>query len=160
MNSAIVAAALKAGIVTQQQLAELKRFRVPGIPADAETELPKTLDEAAAIIFNVLQSEGFVMVRETDLSVVHNFLKDVHTGQLHIESSDVAFPVQYSLTSLGEYVIPWRGEGIAELMITGETFLLLENDVSCVSFSAVRELFFGEQKAFMVCSVRQTWIKS
>jgi hypothetical protein len=152
---------LKAGLITQQQLEELKAFRVPSIPPDAEVAPPVSLQEAAQAIEQVLQSEGMVLVRETDLESVQQYIQHAEHGILHIDATDVKDPVgtlnetdiqiMYSLTTLKEYLIPWRSESLADLLINGASYLINAQGQQ-VHFRQVRELFFGEQKAFMVCT--------
>ena len=61
----MIEAVLKAGLLTPQALAEMKKFSSV-IDVEAQTEEPKDLDTAATIIANALTAEGYVMVRETD----------------------------------------------------------------------------------------------
>jgi hypothetical protein len=156
---------LKSGLITQQQLDELKAFRVPSIPPEAEVQPPVSLQEAAQAIEQVLQSEGMVLVRETDLESVQQYIQHAEHGILHIDATDPKDPVDvtnetdiqimYSRTVLKEYMIPWRSEGIADLLTNGASYLINAQGEQ-VHFRQVRELFFGDQKSFMVCSPRDT----
>ena len=143
-------AVLAAGLVNQSQLEEMKRWS-PTLSPDAEASEPKTLEEAASMVARVLQSEGYVLMRETDLEVMNQFTATMTRGMLHIELGDeqAEFEVTYGRTPLGEIIISWRTESIKDAMVNGQTYLI--DGASRVFFKDVRELFFGEHKAFMVC---------
>lgn len=144
-------AVLDAGLVNKAQLDEMKRWS-PVIEADAEAVPPKTLEEAAALVSEALQSEGYVLLRETDLEIVRYYVATTTAGKLHIElesgeCTDV--DVTYGKTRLGEIIIAWRSESIKDALVNGATYLV-EGDTH-IFFRDVREVFFGGQKAFMVC---------
>jgi hypothetical protein len=149
----LLEAVLRAGIISPAMLRELRRFN-PGLAPGLEaTEEPLELEHAARLVSDALQTEQFVLVRETDLSVVKQYVSSPQTGLLRVELDDgtsTEFAVTYAKTALGEYVFAWRGENLREAMTNGLTHLMsVETDVY---FKDVRELFFGEQKAFMVCT--------
>lgn len=151
-SSAMTEAVLRSGMVSSNQLAELKRWAPPNISPDAEAEEPKPLDEAAALVADALQSEGYVLMRETDLEVVRQYVDTAQRASLHLELEDGSYTdvdVTFGFTPIGEYIIAWRSESIKDAMTNGRTYLL-EHGVR-VFFKDVRELFFGDQKAFMVC---------
>jgi hypothetical protein len=144
-------AVLKAGLVSPSMLREMKRIS-PVIDPEAEAEEPKSLEEAVKLIDDALQSEQYVLVRETDLEVVRQYADTVRTTVLHVEVEDGTesdMDVTYGKTPLGEFIIAWKSESIRDMMTNGLTYLV-ENGTH-VFFKDVRELFFGEQKAFMVC---------
>ncbi len=154
----MISAVLKAGLINEKQLAEFKRFGSPCLDSDAKAETPDSPEEVVNLISSALQSEGFVLVRETDLEVVHNYLNKSEEGVLHLESLEGAkddVSVRYCKTPLGEYVIPWNGDGISDLLINGQTYLIESNGFKGVTFDSTRELFFGQQKAFVVCRPRE-----
>lgn len=147
----MIEAVLKAGLVSEEALEEMKRFSTV-IPKDAITEDPKDLSETARIIATALESEGYVMVRETDLEVLQQYMETSRAGLLHVETEDGAyseFGITFGRTRLGECIIAWRSESIEELLTNGLSYLEFEGVRTF--FSDVRELFFGETKAFMVC---------
>jgi hypothetical protein len=148
----LTTAVLKTGLITPEMLREIKRFS-PVIDPEAETEEPKDLAEVVALIDTALQSEQYVLVRETDLEVVRQYAETVvRQARLHIEheeeKSDVE--VSYGKTALGEFIIAWKSESIRDMLTNGRTYLVVDD--THVFFKDVRELFFGEQKAFMVCT--------
>lgn len=146
-------AVISAGLVNKGQLDEMKRWS-PAIDAEAEAEPPMPLEQAAEIINEAIQSEGYVLLRETDLEVVRQYAATARTARLHIQVGDepadsTDVEVTFGKTSLGEYIIAWRSESIKDAMVNGMTFL--DDGPARVFFQDVRELFFGQQKAFMVC---------
>lgn len=143
----IVSAVLKAGLISPTQLEEMKRISAV-IDRTAEVNEPVELDLAAKYVQDALESERYVIMRETNLEVLQQYLQAQRTGILHLNQTDV--DVSYGKTPLGEFIIAWTSESIAELMLDEATELqTAEGDR--VHFRDVRELFFGEHKAFMVC---------
>jgi hypothetical protein len=108
-------------------------------------------------IRRAIDSEGYVLTRETDLEVLRHYLSGQQQGLLHVEvfhkdptiESSADIPVVFARTPLGEYIVPWASESIADEMTNGITYLTTSGGK--VQFSSVRELFFGDHKAFMVC---------
>lgn len=145
-------AVLRAGLVNENQLAEMKRWAPPSLDPDAVVEEPKTLEEAATLVSEALQSEGYVLMRETDLAVLKQYVETMQRSILHLvpdESSEGDIDVTFGRTPLGEYIIPWRSESIRDMMTNGVSYLI--DGGHRVFFNDVRELFFGPEKAFMVC---------
>lgn len=151
-TSIMTKAVLRAGLVTTEQLEEMKRWAPPSLDPDAMVEEPKSLEEAAALIGDAIQSEGYVLMRETDLEAVRQYIEGTQRSLLHIELDDGTqedIEVTFGLTPIGEYIIPWRSESIRDTMTNGLTYLV--HGQAHVYFKDVRELFFGATKAFMVC---------
>lgn len=148
-------AVLKAGIITPNMLREMKRFS-PSIDQEAEVEEPKELELAAKIIADALESADYTLVRETDLECLRQYTDTATEGMMHIEVLEVApvdFPVTYGKTPTGEYIIAWKSESIGDALTNGMTYLKAEHGKH-VFFKDVRELWFGEHKAFMLCVPR------
>jgi hypothetical protein len=145
-------AVLEAGLITPNMLNEMKRFS-PTLERDAKLEEPKELELAAKIVADALESSEHTLVRETDLDILRTYL-DTHTeGTLHFEDvglkEPLDFTVTYSVTKTGEYVIAWKDESIDDALTNGVT--CLRTGVGDVFFKDVRELWYGNKKAFMVC---------
>ena len=73
-NMMMTQAVLRSGLISVDQLAEMKRFRPPSLSADADVEEFHSLEEAAQLVSNALQSEGYVLMRETDLEGVSRYM--------------------------------------------------------------------------------------
>jgi hypothetical protein len=149
-------AVLKAGLITPNMLREMKRFS-PFIDRDAEVEEPKELEAAAKIIADALESREYTIVRETDLDALRQYADEHTEGTLHIDDVSQAepmeFTVSYCVSKAGEYIIAWTAESIEDVLTNGSTFL--KTAVREVYFKDVRELWYGEKKAFVVCVPRE-----
>ncbi len=151
----MTSAVIRAGLVNENQLAEMKRWAPPGLDPDAAAEDPKTLDEAAGLVADALQSQGYVLMRETDLEVIRQYIATSRRGRLCVKTDDgdpearSEFEVTFGTTPIGEYILAWRSESIKDLMTNGMTYL--DDNGVLVFFRDVRELFFGQEKTFMVC---------
>lgn len=157
----IAAAVVKAGILPEETLAEFRRW---GHPVEAPTTLPVGPEEVVNAIEKALQEEGLVVTRETDLEAVTDFLKTQAPGELTVvlEEPDgtehtTSFPCPYGMTAMGEFILQWHSDSIEDVMINGKTHLSFQSPDTLgarveVYFTRVRELFFGTQKAFMICT--------
>jgi len=165
MTSPITNAVIKAGLIHPDYLKEFQRWGAPIEVPEILPETPKDMESAARAIEEALQSEGQVLTRETDLEVLHQYLNTQTQGVLHVEidaaddmvnSADI--PVSFGVTPNLEYIIPYRSESITEEMTNGLTYLRRYDDTSGpkIFFSSVRELFFGETKAFLLCTPSNT----
>ena len=156
MTSPLTTAVLKAGIIPEQTLAEFRRWRAPiDEPESTSGRPPQSIEEAALAIEEALQSEGYSITRETDLGAIHQYVRTQRSGVLHLSvGSEVAdIPVTFGVNHHGEYILPWSADSIEESVIDTETYLewLEGTSIRHVSFSRVRELYYGEQKTFMIC---------
>ena len=149
MSSAAVRAVLHSGLVDRNTVSELQRW---GYLRDLdEGVLNSTLqssEEVVGALRDVLESEGMVEIRDTDLDIIKTWMKDQRKGRLVIHGE--AIPVTFCTLLTGEYAIPWMGETISSTLLDGESHLKLKRRK--VYFRDVREVYFGEVKAFMVCS--------
>lgn len=155
----LTTAVLKLGLIPKGALAEFIRWKAPiEIPDDIPAE-PQNLAEVSERIEQALLEEGFVLMRETDLQVLTQYLSSQRNGTLHVEvfvddptiESKADIPVVFGTTALGEIILPWKGEVIQEEMTSQLTYLQVDSVL--YRFTRVRELFFGDHKAFMVCAV-------
>lgn len=153
------ATVVEAGLVPPNALAEMQRFRPSLAQVEAPTEAAP-LDEVASQLRRVRDSDDLT-VRETDLDAVQTYLQTQQEGVLHLTldgldgpvSTD--FPVTYGRTRIGDIIIAWTNDSIKEAMLTPQTYLTL-SDGSRACFTDVRELYYDETKAFMVCRMSVT----
>lgn len=154
MNS-IATAVLSTGLVDPQIIEELRRWGALPTDLTVDGPAPRTPEEMAVRIQSALESEGFVLVRETDLAILDQYTTTLSQGTLHLvldvdaEMQDADVPITFGRTSLNEYIVPWRSAGIQEVLTNGMTYLI--DGEHRVFFRHVRELFFGDTKAFMIC---------
>lgn len=141
------------GAIDADMLRELTKWRLPGVALPAG-DLFASPEEAIEAIEDAMTSANQVEVRITDLDVLKHYLKTRKDGKLHVVAEHGAkgtYPVVFGTidrTSHKDYIIPWRSNSIEELLTNGESYLL--DDKKKVYFSAVNELYFDDQKAFMV----------
>ena len=150
----IAAAVLRTGLLSPQVVDELRRW---GTPLDDVSNIQgQSPDQVAAKIRETLESEHYVLVRETDLAVLGQYLTTATTGTLHLVLDDDAtledtdVPVTFGKTPLDEYIFAWMSSSIVDVLTNALTYL--ETGATRVYFGQVRELFFGETKAFMICT--------
>jgi len=155
----LITAVLKAGLVPTEALTELQRWGLPVEFADEKNAEPiDDLDQVVAIVRDALESGEQVRLQDTDLDVLKRFLdpESLQQGRLTVkdENARSTFKVVFCLTPMGDYVIPWKSEGVRDMIIDGEGVLRYEEDGKKreVYFVDVRDLFFGDHRAFMVCS--------
>ena len=149
MSKELSAAVLRAGLVEPGVLAEIRRWGLPiDIGVGEELTLADTKEEALAAIRDGLESESMVEIRDTDLDIMHTYLKGQSKGRLVVRGESI--PVSFCRLATGEYAIPWMSESISDLLVDGETHLKVRRKK--VFFWDVREVYFGEMKAFVVCS--------
>lgn len=146
----LASAILKSGIIGPEVLVEFRKWGFP-FEEDPSTTFSTPTDVVESLEA-ALQSEGLVIERVTDIDVTKQYLGTTKVGTLHVEiEGEVAdFPIPYGRTPMGEYIIPWRGDNVTSEMTNGLTYL--RTDGGDIFFSSVRDFFFGETKAFMVCS--------
>lgn len=153
---------IKSGIIPESMIAEMKRWGMPveepAAPKSIEAE-GMTLKQLCTSIEEAIESEGYVLTRETDLEAIPQYLNSMQPAKLHVvleDGSGSDFEVQVGKNQAGEYIIPWRSDSITDLLTNGETYLKV--DAEKIFFSSARELFYGNNKAFVVCapSTRET----
>jgi len=149
----IINAVVEAGLVPEEALNELARW---GVHVTA-TRKPE-LDTPAAVaqhLMEAMESDDQMRVDETDLDLLQRYLDPKHQkqGRLIIKSGaqHTTCALSFCLTSLGEYAIPWTDAETPEVLANGESHLKWGDDKD-IYFSAVREVFFGSRKAFVVCT--------
>lgn len=144
------------GALDQSMLRELCKWRLPGVVVPDGGEF-KTPEEAVEAIEEALTSAGQVELRVTDLDVLKNFLVSRKEGKLHLVSdkgTKGTWPVTYGVIdrrSHFDYIIPWNSDTIEMLLTNGESHLI-DDRKKKIYFSTVTDLYFGSQKAFILCT--------
>jgi hypothetical protein len=158
MDKPLTQAVLESGLVDSDTLTQLVRWRM--LSADEVEDYAKNLantpDSIVQKIHTALDSGDAVEVRDTDPDVIAHFLQTRRKAKLHVPNPDaegktLGIPVEYSVNKMGEYLIPWTSEGIRDLMLDELTYIKPVGEPR-VYFADVRELFYGDHKAFMVCT--------
>ena len=148
MRRELAVAVVRAGIVTKPMLAEIERWGLPtGVQENEVDELAGNAQEAIEGIQEALDSYDMVEIRATDLDILKRYMEARKEGKLVVNEEPV--PVTFCLLPSGEYAIPWISESITDLIIEGGPYLRIGRRK--VYIQDVREVYFGEMKAFMVC---------
>jgi hypothetical protein len=128
-------------------------MQVPDLP-EPSPDSPKWAfhEEVVLAIDRALDDQGMVVVRETDLEAIPQYLATMRQATLTVIFDDLSgtFSVDVGKLKSGEFLLPWRSDSITEELTNGKTFLELEGEK--FFFSAVRELFYGDTKAFVACT--------
>lgn len=152
MNNSLAQVIAKSGILDEATIGEFRKW---GLPVDQMSTgpRPQSAEQLVASLEEALQSEGLILEKVTDLEIVRQYLATQRVGTLHVEigSESSEFQLVYGRTSLGEYILQWKGDSISDEMTNGLTYLQTE-ELDKVFFSNVHELYFGDKKAFMTCS--------
>jgi len=153
----IAQAVVLSGLVNDETLHEFRRW---GFPLDVTTEersgVLKSRDEIIYALQEALESSEQVEMPETDLDLLRFFLNPTNQreGRLVLRSGDekVITKILYSVAATGDYIIPYRSESITDLLTNHDSYLLASTDgrPRRVYFANVREVYYGEKKAFLV----------
>lgn len=146
---------IKSGIIPENVLNEVRRWGLPTGEAQPPNEFQADMpvQKLCDAIDEAIQSEGYVLTRETDLEAIGQYLNSMTKGSLHVVLEDEStsnFEVHFGRNAIGEFIIPWRSDSITDLLTNGETYLKIGKEK--VFFSNARELFYGNNKAFVVCT--------
>lgn len=148
--SELTKAVALSGAINTEMLAELSHWRLPiDLPEGDPFESP---EEAIAAIEEAMTGSEQVEIRTTDLDVLKQYLRTKRKGKLHLAASrgSGTIDIEFGVTVLGEYIIPWNADSIVDIMTNGESHIL---DVRRKVFvTSVVELYFGDNKAFMLCT--------
>lgn len=154
MNKPVSVAVIESGLIPDEVLAEMTRWGLPLVTVD-ESQVARSPEQVVRRIQEALEGEDVIRLRDTDLDMIRYYLTEQKPGRLHVE--ETSFDVFFCRTKLGEYVIPWKSESIQDMMVDPKTYLSFSEKTDGASvrhkvfFSDVRELYFGDTKAFMVC---------
>lgn len=163
-------ATIRAGLIDESVLAQFRRWKV--IPPDLEAEEGVPLEDAVERIQMALESEEQVRIQATDLDLLKHYMTPANQlrGQLVLinpeaDESRATKSVTFAMREVlpnpitatehqYQYVIPWSGESIYDLMTNGRTYLRWsgpDGESQRVYFNEVDDLYFGDMQMFMVC---------
>jgi len=153
----VAKAVIRAGLVPPDVLAQMQKWGVDVEPVP-EDQILDSPDKIVAHIQEALESKAQVEITETDLDILHRYLDSAKQkqGRLHLRDGEdkTVAKVSFCVTQMGDFAIPWLDEANPDMFINGESFLRYkEGDESRdVYFIDMRELHFGDRKAFVVCT--------
>lgn len=150
-------AMLETGLVDEAFLQQLRKW---GLLTEDTPPVDQGLSAERVVsrIQEALEGPEAVHIRDTDLDAVSRFLNEKQGGKLHLpvpedDTKTTSVPIEFYITKFGEYLLPWKSEGIQTLLTDRRTYLKQANKPR-VYFDDVRELFYGGKKAFVVCAPR------
>ena len=152
--SKLTEAVALSGALDPDMLREICKWKLPiEVP---EGEPYASPEEAVSAIEAALEGKEQVEVRATDLDVLKQYMKTQHRGRLHIVTPHESgtFDVMMGITPMGDYIIPWKSDSLTEHLTNGESYII--DGRNRVHLSDVRDLYFGEQKAFILCQPGRT----
>ena len=150
----------RSGLIPPDMLPQFYKWKL--LDEVGKIDLPKTADQLVERISEILDDDGMRMVRVTDIDIVQRYFATQEFGDLVVttdgaDGQSTTFEVAFGRTLTGEIIFPWRGDNVANLMTNGLTHLLIKQQhknlatVTAVFFCDVKEMYFGETKAFMIC---------
>ena len=159
--TALATALAESGILDPAIIQQFQKWGLPVIVPEKTIEFDASVEDVGARVVAMLQKaledSGYEITKETDLEAVRSFLLTQKLGKLVvvIEEQTATFDVMYGINRIGEYMIPWRTDGVQDVLTNGQTHLITtQGDYSeRVFFKSVHELFFGDTKSFMACEV-------
>lgn len=164
MSFKIAAIVAKSGILPTETLRQFQRWGL--LPDISEVPPPASAEEFVRRIQQALEENDLMVVKETDLDIVHRFVHTQKVGSLYVayepDQPTKAFEVAFGRTLTGEYIFPWQGDDISGVLTNGITHMTYKVEdtsksgrpitlLKSVFFEEVREVFFGDMKVFIVC---------
>jgi hypothetical protein len=155
-NEVRTQAVVASGLVPEGMLRQFQKWGTlpPGdLTPKARSLTPEQLKELFQL---ALEQDESVLIKDTDLDIVKHYVEAQQKGRLYVTNVRDGKPrtsyvdVYFCRTLLGEYVLPWQGEQLGDLLLA-ETTYLKPTGGERVYFADVRDLYFGDQKAFVVC---------
>jgi len=141
--STLANATLQLGIIPEHVLTAARKWGVD-IPEQSSGGSLDALVEAAEL-------DKEVFIRETDPDAVKSFLATQKPAVLSVATKpgvSESMSVTIGRLRTGEFLLAWSGDDIQDLLTNGLTHLDL--DGSTIYFQSSRELYLGDQKAFIV----------
>jgi hypothetical protein len=159
MRENLMTAVIRSGLIPEDLIVQMNRWGVP-LQVVEEKDIIRDPKEVALLIEEALTERDMVELRTTDLDVLREFLEHQKIGRLIIYdpetdqkgSFEVSYYLRTSADPKGEVVFPWKSESITHLLVNDRSYLRTTEGTK-YRFSEVRELFFGEHKAFVACKV-------
>lgn len=146
-------AALKLGLISPDMRAQFAQWgEVPDIEP-LEVQSSAEVDE---LIERALQNDDIAIPKVTNLELIQQFCATQRLGVLHLTMNNqtASFDVIFGVTRAGDVILPWRSEDIREALLDEATSLhwITEGQEHAVRFRVVEDSYYGDVKAFMLCT--------
>jgi hypothetical protein len=151
--SKLTEAVALSGALDPEQFRELAKWRLPvGLPEGDPFTSP---EQATAAIEDATSGYDQVRIRVSDPDVMKTYLATKREGKLVLKDGDAkqSFDWSFGVTKAGDYLLQWGDNAETDLLTNGESYLL--DGQTRVFFSDVQELYFGEKRVFLQCTVRK-----
>lgn len=141
-----------AKFLPEDAVSEFRRWGLVDEPVDTEPRIaatPGALDVLRQLD-EVIQGEGYILTRETDLDALRIFSKERRTGVMVFVTPEGSrkTSTEYAVTP-GGYLIPWPTDEVVELMTNGHSYLDLGKGKAHVYFSDSVFLYFDDERMFV-----------
>lgn len=153
MNKPVTRAVMEAGLIEESTIEQLRRWGLLNTEAER-----KNIEDPQQIVNNLreaMEGEEAVAMRATDLDLIRQYLSNSKKGRLHVPADDdgrmASLTVEYCVTKMGSYIIPWTSENIKDLLLHEKTYLKTAEGLK-VRFAYINELYYDDKKAFVVCA--------
>lgn len=147
--------ALKLGLISPEMRDQFAQWgEVPDIEPLVEVQSAEMVTE---LIERALQSDDLVLQKATNLELITQFCASQRLGKLHISLNEqqATFDVVFGVSRSGGVILPWRSEDISEALLDPTQSYLewaVGDVLHTVYFSAVEDVYYGDVKAFMLCT--------
>ena len=151
--SKLTEAVALSGALDPAQFSELSKWRLPiGLPTGEPFNSP---EQAVAAIEDATSGYDQVRIRVSDPDAMKTYLATKRQGKLVLKDGDnkQAFDWNFGVTSSGDYLLQWGDNAETDLLVNGESYLV--DGQLRVFFSDVQELYFGDKRVFLQCTVRK-----
>jgi hypothetical protein len=153
MNKPVTKAVMEAGLVKESTVEQLRRWGL--LNTAAERKNIESMQQVVDSLREAMEGEDAVAMRATDLDLIRQYLSSNKKGRLHVPADEdgkmATLTVEYSVTKMGTYIIPWTSESIKDLLLHEKTYLKTAEGLK-VRFAYINELYYGDRKAFVVCA--------
>jgi len=156
MEGPITKAMIEVGIIDRDALAQLKEWGLMPQPIEPSGKFD-TPESAAQHIMEAVESEDSVITRDTDFTVLKQYLAGKSKAKLHVPSPEdsektIGIPVYYSQNKMGEVVMPYLEVTIMDTLLDERSYLKPVGSPR-LYFTDVRTLYYDDHPAFVVCAV-------
>lgn len=136
-------------------LAQFQRWGTLDPSVMQETQLT-SVDAIVERIRESMESDDALELRDTDLDAIRVFADNSRRGRMYLPDEEARSglrhsDVQYCVTAMGEYLVPFQSEEVRDLLLHPRAYLKPPGELP-VHVADIRELYYGDRKMFMVCT--------
>jgi hypothetical protein len=146
---------VSSGLLSPETVEEMRKWGT-ALPEEVpEKEFDESSVAALAMaIESSITDQGYVLTRETDLDLLRQYVETAKNCFLVLKVGGVEYTKEtlVGMTPNGEFIFSVKPDesDLGDILTNGETFLDIEDEE--VYFSSAREQYYGDTKAFIVCT--------